>query len=269
MILHANYAAQLDRRLSQSPDTDVLDLSISHFRSLDCPKLWFRTCVKDRHRLIQVHDLVHVLGVKMCIPLLGFHAITGCDSSSSLAGIGKKKVWDGFCRSIDHQDSLSCLREEQELSLTTADKCKAYVWSLHTASKKTSIADELRYLMFCQRKQKNEMLPPTSDSFLQQSNYQAFVWRHAFEAMQDLEPPECRGWGRNEELFVSLLVTKALAPESLFELTTCKCKTSACLRNCSCTNRGLVCTERCYCVADDEASKNPNVLTFISDSEEE
>ena len=182
MILHANHAVRADRRLViQSPDTDVLVLSVSHFRSLDCPELWFRTGVKDRHRLIPVHDIAHALGEKMCSSLPGFHAITGCDSTSSLAGIGKIKAWDSFCRSTDHQDSLSLLGEEQELNVTTAGKCEAYVCSLYTASKKTSTADELHYLMFCQKKQKNEILPQTSDCLLQQrkrSNYQAFVWRH-------------------------------------------------------------------------------------------
>ena len=39
MILHAKYAARTDRRLViQSPDTDVLILSVSHFRSLGCPE---------------------------------------------------------------------------------------------------------------------------------------------------------------------------------------------------------------------------------------
>ena len=66
------------------------------------------------------------LGEKMCSSLPGFHAITGCDSTSSLAGIGKKKAWDSFCRSTDHQDSLSLLGEEQELNVTTAGKCEAY-----------------------------------------------------------------------------------------------------------------------------------------------
>ena len=82
--------------------------------------------------------------------------------------------------------------EEQELSLTKAGKCEAYACN---SSKKTSTADELLYLMFCQKKQKNEMLRPTSDSLLQhlkRSNYQAFVWRHAPEAMQDLGPAEPR-----------------------------------------------------------------------------
>ena len=175
MILHAYYEARSDRRIViQSLDTDVFVLSVSHFRSLDCPEMWFRTGVNDR----PVHDILHVLGVKVCSSLLGFHAITGCDSTSSLAGIGKKKAWDGFCRSTDHQDSLSLLGEEQELILTTAGHCEAYVCSLYNASKKTNTVDELRYLMFCQKKQKNEMLPPTSDSLLQhlkRSNYQAFV----------------------------------------------------------------------------------------------
>ena len=48
----------------------------------------------------------------------------------------------------------------------------------------------------------------------------------------------------------------------------CKCKTSSCLRNCSCNNTGLSCTEGCYCMADDEVCKNPHGVTCISDSEE-
>ena len=206
---------------------------------------------------------------KMCSSLPGFHANTGCDLTSSLAGIRKKKAWDSFCRSTDHQDGLSLLGEEQELNVTTAGKCEAY--SLYTASKKTSTADELRYLMFCQKKQKNEMLPPTSDCLLQhlkQSNYQPFVWRYALEVMQNLEPPEGHGWVRDGELLAPSLITKAPAPESLLELTMCKCKTSTCLRNCSCNNTGLACTEGYYCMADDEACKNPHDLTCTSESEE-
>ena len=96
----------------------------------------------------------------------------------------------------------------------------------------------MSYVTSCsaRKKHKNEMLSPTSNSLLQhlkQSNYQAIVWGHAFEAMQNLEPPEGNGLVRDEELFVLLLVIKAQAPESLFELTTCNCNTSACC----CTSR--------------------------------
>lgn len=91
MILHAKYAARTDRRLViQSPDTDVLILSVSHFKSLGCPELWFCTGLKDRQRMIPVYDIAHALGEKLCRSLPGFHAITGCDSTSVLAGIRKE-----------------------------------------------------------------------------------------------------------------------------------------------------------------------------------
>ena len=105
MILHAHYAAQSDRGLViWSPDTDVLD-----FRSLDCRDF---TGVKDQHSLIQgMTSSKFLTSLKMRNCFLGFHAITGCDSTSSLAGIGKKKARDGFYRSIHHQDSLSLFAE--------------------------------------------------------------------------------------------------------------------------------------------------------------
>ena len=92
MILHANHAARADRRLViQLSDTDVLVLSISHFRSLACPELWFRTGVKNRHRFIPVHDIAHALGEKMCSSLPGFHAIQVVIRPALLLVSGRKR----------------------------------------------------------------------------------------------------------------------------------------------------------------------------------
>ena len=65
---------------------------------------------------------------------------------------------------------------------------------------------------------KNEMLPPTTDCLLQhlkQSNYKAFMWSHALEAMQDLKSTKGHGWMKNGELLVPQPITKALAPVNL------------------------------------------------------
>ena len=198
----------------------------------------------------------------------GFHAITGSDLTSYLADIGKKKVWDSFCCCTDHQDSLSLLGEEQELNVTTPGKCEAYVCSVYTASE-TSTANEPRFSP--QKKQRTKCFHPDvwlSDATskvvkLPGIHVEAY---HALEAMQDLESPEGHGWVRDRELLIPLLISKE--PESLLELTTCKCKTSACWRNCSCNNTGLACSEGCYCMPDNEACKNPHGLTCIIDSEE-
>ncbi|KAK3746853.1 hypothetical protein QZH41_000042 [Actinostola sp. cb2023] len=229
MLLHAKCASRPDTRVViQSPDTDVLVLSTTHFANLDCEELWFRTGVKDRLRFIPVHDVSRALGPGKCEALPALHALTGCDSNSSLAGIGKKKAWGVFSQSCVHQQSLCLLGHDPRLDDTTANKCESFICDLYPTLKRTSNStDELRYIMFCQRRQKSETLPPTSDSLRQHMNrasYQAYVWRCSLDAMQDLPSPEGHGWETDEDgTLKPVLMTKDPAPSSLLELTTCHC----------------------------------------------
>jgi hypothetical protein len=93
LLLHAKHAANTHPRIViQSPDTDVAVLSIAHFEDFSCQELWFKTGVKDRQRYIPIHDIHLSFGrlVSKCLPL--FDTLTGCDSTSALSGIGKKKT---------------------------------------------------------------------------------------------------------------------------------------------------------------------------------
>ncbi|KAK3737647.1 hypothetical protein QZH41_007520 [Actinostola sp. cb2023] len=83
------------------------DLSLKYFNIFTAP-LSIRNCheihiifdqywhssikegVKDRLRFIPVHDVSRALGPGKCEALLALHALTGCDSNSSLAGIVKE-----------------------------------------------------------------------------------------------------------------------------------------------------------------------------------
>lgn len=103
MLLHASYLSHNKRDVIQSPDTDVLISCTAHFSSLGCKELWFKTGVRDQLRFIPVHHISQVLGPTFCEGLVAFHALTGCDSNSSLAGIGKKKAWEVIERSVVHQ----------------------------------------------------------------------------------------------------------------------------------------------------------------------
>ena len=101
----------------------------------------------------------------MCCALLAFHIITGCDSTSTLAGIGKKKEWQIQSRSEQHQDNLALLGAQQNLSEDIAVKCEVFIWDRFPSSRMMPCtADELRYFLFCQKKLKNKLLPPTSDT---------------------------------------------------------------------------------------------------------
>eukprot|EP00794_Sanderia_malayensis_P016393 gene16393-18031_t len=171
LLLHAKYSAdvfQECRIIIQSPDIDVLILSRAHISDINCAEFWFKTGAKDRTRYIPVHAISQELGENMSRALLAFaHSITGCDSTSALAGIGKKKGWQLLSKSEQHQESLSLLGSQPNLSDPIAAKCEDFICDLYPAHRKMPhTVDELRYILFCQKKQKNEMLPPTSDNLL-------------------------------------------------------------------------------------------------------
>ena len=134
LLLRAKYASTPETRIViHSPDTDVLVLSAAHFDRLGSKELWFRTGVKDRLRLIPVHKVSQALGPAMCDALPAVHALTGCDSTSSLAGIGKKKAWDVLRRNRVHQDSLriSSDRHENWMPQQPPNASNSYATSTH------------------------------------------------------------------------------------------------------------------------------------------
>jgi hypothetical protein len=133
---------------------------VAHYRSVSCDELWFRTGVKDRLRYIPVHDVYRALGQGICEALSAFHALTGCDSNSALAGVGKKKAWDILKQSNVHQESLSLLGQVPILEETTARKCEAFIFDLYPCSKKApGTADERRYVIFARKSKRMSSFP--------------------------------------------------------------------------------------------------------------
>ena len=111
-LLHDKHAANTHPRIViQSPDTDVAVLSVAYFEELSCQELWFKTGVKDRQRYIPIHDIHLSFGRLLSKCLLSFHALTECDSTSALSGIGKKKAWNVLLKNEPiQQDSASLVK---------------------------------------------------------------------------------------------------------------------------------------------------------------
>ena len=134
MLLHANYAAgqcQEAKIVIQFPHTDVLVLSAAHFEDIASKELWFRTGVKDRLRFVRVHDVYQNLINRVLKALPAFYALTGCDTTTSLSAIGKKKPWNVFMRSAVQQQSLTILGQQLEVDKETAGKCEAFMCDVY------------------------------------------------------------------------------------------------------------------------------------------
>ena len=70
--------------------------------------------------------------------------------------------------SKDHQSSLRRLIEETELSNHTSEACEALICAVCTAVTVAGTkVNDVHYWMFCQKGQRNENLPSTSDSLQQ------------------------------------------------------------------------------------------------------
>ena len=89
------------------------------------------------------------LGEQICSSLLGFHAVTGCDSTSSLAGISKKKALKILLGNISYQEALAKLGESPEIPEDVLTACEKFICNLYTAAKKAgSKVNDVRYWMF-------------------------------------------------------------------------------------------------------------------------
>ena len=129
--------------------------------------------------------------------LLSFHALTGCDTTSSFSGHGKKKCWKIF----QNQPLLvNGIGRDGELT-----PIEQFVCCLYGTPAQPTI-DHARLHLFAKAKKGLEMLPPTRDALelhVARANYQAKVWLQA-----DKEPlpggrsqEPCKLCGQDSPLF--------------------------------------------------------------------
>ena len=207
MLLHA--MEQFPRIIIDSPDTDVAVLCIYFFERLSkVSELYFHTGTSDKQRFIQIHDIARALGSTLSMLLLPFHALTGCDSTSSICKLGKIKPWKILRDQPEEFESLSSLGSSPSVycnTLNCVEKffCKAF------RSKRTSI-DETRYAMFCRKSTKTEALPPTKNSLIHhvnRANYQTLIWKSALDPNANVGSPIGNGWKKDGTLILPVLMT--------------------------------------------------------------
>ena len=82
------------KAMVRTVDSDVIVIGISKFEHLGLQELWIDFGTGKAHRYIPVHTICQNLGPDRCCALPLFHSFTGCDTTSSFLGIGKKTGWN-------------------------------------------------------------------------------------------------------------------------------------------------------------------------------
>lgn len=127
MFVHAADAANSGHKKStiRTVDTDVVVLAIYVVQQLGVDELWIDFVVGKSRRYIASHSVsVAIENTKSkCLPF--FHALTGCDTTSSFLGHEKKTAWDAwasFPAVTEFFEQMSAVPEKPSMTLLNAIK---------------------------------------------------------------------------------------------------------------------------------------------------
>ena len=226
-------------------DTDVL-LMLIHHLDPNSAEVWMISGTAKQRKCYPVHLITKQLSQPVIENILGFHAFTGCDTTSSFAGYGKRTCWKVF------------LKNPQLLQGIGRDGHSApaeqFVCHLYGATEPTAGVNKGRLDLFQKGKKSLEMLPPTADSFelhLARANYQAKIWLHAAQTKISIESPStCGGWKLDELGLHMVWSGLPPVPEACIELVACRCKTKCKMTSCKCYQLGQICIPACGCDAE-------------------
>ena len=226
-------------------DTDVLVLLAAHFDKMPCTQLWMKAGTLQKPKYIPIHILHQELPPCQVETLLSFHAITGCDSVSQLAGHGKKTAWKVF---QTHNQLLTDLGTG-DITEGIMNDAEKFICRLYKVPDDVDTCDKARVILFS-KGCPQETLPPTSDAVrlhIRRAHYQASIWEQATITTPVLPQVTDMGWKYIDGNLVPKLMTLTPIPKACREIITCGCTKGCASRNCSCRKARLTCTGGCAC----------------------
>ncbi|XP_078368457.1 uncharacterized protein LOC144652292 [Oculina patagonica] len=229
-------------------DTDVLVLLAAHLPELS-PSVWIFTGTAKRKLYVPVHRIR--LSEENRSSLLAFHAITGCDTTSQFAGIGKQSAWSIF---VTYSELLQHLGREECPDDKVLSDAEAFVCKLYNRGTVEVLINSERAAAFRRAKKSLDSLPPTQDALhlhIKRAHHQTYVWKRALEPCPVLPNPDGSGWHYNEDgILKPKLVTLEQVSEGCLQLVYCGCtrEGNCCAtRRCTCFRLSLNCSRACKC----------------------
>ena len=229
-------------------DTDLLVL-LCHHADLKKERVYFRSDTKAGLRKKKIWDITEtrrLLGAEACSIIPFVHAVTGCDTTSRIYGIGKgmalkKALKDGEFR----KNANVFLKDSTNAEIEEAGE---KVIQLLYNSNVNSGLNVLRHRKFVQKVNTGSVvvqiqtLPPTQDA----AKYHSYRTYHQVQTWmgKDLNPLDW-GWCDNGDGLAPIKCVLAAAPERLLKILRCNCKLNCDSKKCSCRKHGLLCTTCC------------------------
>ena len=256
MFLHAADGVMqgLKRIIIKTVDTDVVVLAVSQASMLRCEKQYIAFGAGKFFRYIDTTSIAETLGAQKCKALPAFHALTGCDTTSSFAGRGKHTAWITWKMLPDITPALCTLAHAptRDSIRELLPPFERFVVLLYDRGNSDDIVDKAIQNLFTQKHREIENIPPTQDALyhhLLRVGYQAgHVWSKVLSKAPHLPSPSDFGWARKNEVALWGVEWMELPPAGAACRAVIKCGCSAgCRGRCKCIKANLPCSLLCKC----------------------
>lgn len=221
LIFHACEAVSnnFNRLLLLCRDTDVFLLLIHFLGQSQDIETWMLCGTARQRKCYPIHTIAQQLPQVVISNILGFHALTGCDTTSSFTSFGKRKCWKVF---EQYPQLLHGIGRDGAIK-----DAEEFVCRLYGAPDPLAGVNKCRHDLFEKGNKDLEKLPPTNDSFklhVVRCNHQAKVWLQANIGLQQVSPPiESGGWKVSEENLEVVWTTLPSIPKFCVNLISCGC----------------------------------------------
>jgi hypothetical protein len=257
-------------------DSDVALLCLYFQHQLDV-NIYLQMGTGIREKIFEIFS--NDLSDDVLKALPSIHALSGCDSTSALVGIGKVKVYNAVCKNERFLDAAKMLGSHCILDEDVFKTLQELFCCLYGFKEETSI-NHCRHMAITskQKMPDPEKIPPTRDALRQhimRCSYQVKQWKKALDNEHIPDDPDGCGWeSSNNGLDIKWMINKP-DPDEVLEFTTCSCKKTSCSTNqCQCYALKLRCMDLCECRCckndeeeDDEESYDSESSDSESDSE--
>ena len=144
-------------------------LAIATFQQTGVEELWISFGTGKNFKYIPAHGIAQALGPVKAQSLPVFHALMGCDQTSSFGGKGKKSAWEKWKVFDEVTPALSALSHvpTEETIQEVMPMLEHFVVLLYDNASTCTRIDEPRKELFTQKGRSIDAIPPTSAALLQ------------------------------------------------------------------------------------------------------
>ena len=164
IMLHIADAADrgFSKILVRTVDTAVVVLAVAIVQELGMSEIWIAFGTGKYFRYVPAHEISASLGPRKSLALPVFHALTGCDTVSHFAHVGKKTAWTVW---ETHDDITAAFCEQRgapdEISDDLYSALERFTILMYDRTRTTVSINETRKLLFTRKGRPMAALPPS------------------------------------------------------------------------------------------------------------